>query len=127
MSEAWILDDFEAGLTQLDAALSGRVSSDLERAGCIQYFEFTFELAWKSIRMRSADLGQPDCLSPKSCLRQAFMNGWIGNEDMWLNMLDARNRMSHTYRAKDAMKVFESLSDFLPEFHQLLTALRKPD
>ena len=77
--------------------------------------------------MRSADLGQPDCLSPKSCLRQAFMNGWIGNEDMWLNMLDARNRMSHTYRAKDAMKVFEPLSDFLPEFHRLLTALRKPD
>ncbi len=45
MSEPWILDDFEAALTQLQAALSGPINSDLERAGCIQYFEFTFELA----------------------------------------------------------------------------------
>ena len=42
-------------------------------------------------------------------------------------MLDARNRMSHTYRAKDALKVFESLTDFLPEFNLLLDALRRAD
>lgn len=122
MSETWLLDDFEAGLRQLEAALAGPIKSDLERAGCIQYFEFTFELAWKRIRMKSSELGQPDCLSPKACLKQAFMNGWVGNEGAWLTMLDARNRMSHTYRAKDALKVFESLSGFLPEFNRLLDA-----
>ena len=124
MSEPWILDDFEAGLKQLEGALSGPIRSDLERAGCIQYFEFTFELAWKSIRMAASELGQPDCLSPKACLKQAFANGWIGNEETSLKMLDARNRMSHTYRAKDALKVFESLRDFLPELNRLLGALR---
>ncbi len=75
--------------------------------------------------MTASDLGQPDCLSPKGCLKQAFTNGWIGNEETWLKMLDARNRMSHTYRAKDALKVFESLREFLPEFNQLLSTLRK--
>ena len=40
-------------------------------------------------------------------------------------MLDARNRMSHTYRAKDALKVFEPLRGFLSEFNRLLDALRK--
>jgi len=79
MSEPWILDDFETALKQLEVALSGPIKSDLERAGCIQYFEFTFELAWKSIRMAASELGQPDCLSPKACLKQAFTNGWIGN------------------------------------------------
>jgi nucleotidyltransferase substrate binding protein (TIGR01987 family) len=125
MSEPWILDDLEAGLKQLEVALTGPIRSDLERAGCIQYFEFTFELAWKSIRMAASELGQPDCLSPKTCLKQAFTNGWIGNEETWLKMLDARNRMSHTYRAKDALKVFESLRDFLPELNRLLAALRQ--
>ena len=125
MSESWLLDDFEAGLKQLETALSGPINSDLERAGCIQYFEFTFELAWKSIRMTASESGQPDCLSPKACLKQAFTNGWIGNEETWLKMLDARNRMSHTYRAKDALKVFESLRSFLPEFNRLLDDLRK--
>lgn len=125
MSESWLLNDFEAGLKQLETALSGPIKSDLERAGCIQYFEFTFELAWKSIRMTASELGQPDCLSPKACLKQAFTNGWIGDEETWLKMLDARNRMSHTYRAKDAMKVFDSLTGFLPEFNRLLNALGK--
>jgi nucleotidyltransferase substrate binding protein (TIGR01987 family) len=125
MSEPWILDDFETALKQLEVALSGPIKSDLERAGCIQYFEFTFELAWKSIRMAASELGQPDCLSPKACLKQAFTNGWIGNEETWLKMLDARNRMSRTYRAKDALKVFESLRGFLPELTRLLHALRK--
>jgi nucleotidyltransferase substrate binding protein (TIGR01987 family) len=125
MSESWLLDDFEAGLKQLETALSGPIRSDLERAGCIQYFEFTFELAWKSIRMTAGESGQPDCLSPKACLKQAFTNGWIGNEETGLKMLDARTRMSHTYRARDAMKVFELLSGFLPEFNRLLDALRK--
>jgi nucleotidyltransferase substrate binding protein (TIGR01987 family) len=125
MSEPWILDDFETALKQLEVALSGPIKSDLERAGCIQYFEFTFELAWKSIRMAASELGQPDGLSPKACLKQAFTNGWIGNEENWLKMLDARNRMLHTYRAKDALKVFESLRGFLPELNRLLHALRK--
>ena len=52
-------------------------------------------------------------------------NGWIGDEETWLKMLDARNRMSHTYRARDAMKVFDPLTGFLPEFYRLLNALRK--
>lgn len=127
MGESWLLDDFAAGLKQLESALSGPIASDLERAGCIQYFEFTFELSWKSIRMTATESGQPDCLSPKACLKQAFTNGWIGNEETWLKMLDARNRMSHIYRAKDALKVFESLRSFLPEFNRLLDALRKSD
>jgi len=42
-----------------------------------------------------------------------------------LKMLNAINRMSHTYRAKDALKVFEPLGGFLPEFNRLLDALRK--
>ena len=75
--------------------------------------------------MTASESGQPDCLSPKACLKQAFTNGWIGDEETWLKMLDARNRMSPTYRARDAMKVFDSLTGFLPEFNRLLNALRK--
>lgn len=78
-------------------------------------------------RMTANESGQPDCLSPKACLKQAFTNGWIGNEETWLKMLDARNRMSQTYRAKDALKVFESLRSFLPEFNRLLDDLRMSD
>jgi hypothetical protein len=41
-------------------------------------------------------------------------------------MLDARNRMSHTYKHQDAMQVYNRLSAFLPGLESLrdtLTAL----
>lgn len=51
MNERWILDDYAAALAQLQDALQVPPVSDLIKAGCIQYFEFTFELAWKSVKI----------------------------------------------------------------------------
>ncbi|MHB8742016.1 MAG: HI0074 family nucleotidyltransferase substrate-binding subunit [Sulfuricaulis sp.] len=119
MSERWYLDDFGRAVEQLESALNISLTNDVIKAGCIQYFEFCFELAWKSIKFVSADEGLPECASPKICLRQAFSQGWIDSEDSWLMMLDARNRMSHTYNAKDALNVYELLPLFLPEFKTL--------
>ena len=124
MSERWYLEDFDRAVTQLESALSVSPTNDVIKAGCIQYFEFCFELAWKSIKFVSANEGLPECASPKTCLRQAFSQGWIDNEDSWLMMLDARNRMSHTYNAKDALTVYESLPVFVPELKALCQHLR---
>ncbi len=125
MNENWILADYETALTQLESALSVPANSDLIKAGCIQYFEFTFELAWKSIKLVSLSQGLPDCVSPKACLKQAFSMGWIGDEEIWLEMLDARNRMAHTYNAKHALAVHRRLGHFLPELTVLLTRLKE--
>lgn len=114
MNKMWILAHFENALIQLRSALSQPANSDLLRAGCIQYFEFTFELAWKAIKAASRDVGLPECLSPKACLKQAFANGWVDSEEVWLEMLEARNRISHTYKAKDALTVYDSLPSFIP-------------
>ena len=125
MSENWILADYEMALTQLESALLVPADSDLIKAGCIQYFEFSFELAWKSIKLASLSQGLPECVSPKACLKQAFSIGWISDEETWLEMLEARNRISHTYNAKHALAVYERLSHFLPEQKLLLMRLKE--
>ncbi len=124
MNDAWILADFEQALTRLEDALTLPAENDLIKAGCIQYFEFCFELAWKSVKRMAASLGLPDCLSPKGCLKQAFANGWIDSEENWLEMLDARNRMSHTYNSQEALTVYDSLRKFSPELRTLLIRLK---
>ena len=124
MNEIWIPADFESAVEQLGNALAEPAGKDIIKAGCIQYFEFSFELAWKSIKAVSDGLGQADCLSPKACLKQAFANGWIDSEDIWLEMLQARNAMSHTYNAKHALRIYDSLGKFLPELKSLLTRLK---
>lgn len=123
MNSEWILDDYARAVVRLKDALAQPAPSDLLKAGCIQYFEFCFELAWKSIKVCGGTIGLEECLSPKSCLKQAFRQGWIDDEDVWLEMLEARNRMSHTYNAKRALSVYQQLADFLPALTRLQESL----
>lgn len=120
----WIVDDFSAALAQLRSALAEPADLDLIKAGCIQYFEFCFELGWKACKVASAEQGLPDCLSPKACLRQAFTLGWIEDEAVWLEMLDARNRMAHTYDARKALQIYGSLPQFHAALQKLLATLQ---
>jgi len=113
-------------VARLAEALSTPASSDLLRAGCIQYFEFCFELAWKAIKSEAADQGV-ECNSPKACLRQAYTLGWIDEEEVWLAMLAARNQMSHTYSSKDALAVYDQLAAFLTALAALHETLRSLD
>ena len=118
-----ILSDFENALEQLDYALSVPAEIDLIKAGSIQYFEFCFELAWKSIKVLSMRFGV-ECHSPRSCLKTAFQQGWLDDELLWLEMLDARNRMAHTYHAEDALVVYDRLPSFLKAMQALHVRLR---
>jgi nucleotidyltransferase substrate binding protein (TIGR01987 family) len=124
MDKSVLLLGFERALESLTQALSSPAKSDLEKAGCIQYFEFCFELAWKSIRFVASSHGLGDCSSPKACLKQAFAMHWINNEGTWLDMLAARNRMSHTYNAADALAVYDSLDKYRHELHNLFASLK---
>lgn len=111
MDSRALLADYEQALEQLQSALLLPGGSDVIKAGCIQYFEFCFELAWKTARTVAGEAGQL-VNSPKAALKQAFANGWLQDEELWLEMLEARNRMSHTYDAKEALKVYGRLPDF---------------
>jgi len=123
MKREKILADLERALGQLSAALKTPADSDLIKAGCIQYFEFCFELAWKTIKAVAASLGL-ECRSPKACLRIAFQQGWIDEEAIWLEMLEARNRLSHTYHAETALAIYTRLPDFQRAMEALLHRLK---
>ena len=124
MDRKIIIEGLENALDRFEDAMKVEATDDLIRAGCIQYFEFCFELAWKSVRVFCEEQGQDNCNSPKRCLKQAFANSWIENEELWLNMLSARNRMSHTYSAGSALSVYSSLHLYLPELQKLLRELQ---
>jgi len=128
MDSRVLVDDLRQALAQLEKALNGQIDSDLERAGCIQYFEFCFELAWKAVKTMALDEGITDCNSPKSSLRYAFSRGLIDDECVWLEMLQARNRMAHTYDVDRALTVFSQLkAPFLPALQALLKRLCDAD
>lgn len=118
MDSRELLADFRKAVVQFKEALTLPVENDVIKAGCIQYFEFSFELAWKTIKRIAEEEGLADCNSPKSALKAAFSNGWIDAEEVWLEMLSSRNKMSHTYSAEDAVDIFEKLSSYAMALQQ---------
>jgi nucleotidyltransferase substrate binding protein (TIGR01987 family) len=127
MDKSLLISSFEQALKSLTNVLQSPAQNDLEKAGCIQYFEFCFELAWKSIRIITANQGIDNCSSPKACLKQAFAAHWIDHEEIWLDMLSARNRMLHTYNATDALMIYVRLKEYRQELENLLAVLKTQD
>lgn len=114
------MTDLEKALEQLREALKLPAENNVIKAGCIQYFEFSFELAWKTIKRMAEEEGIADCNSPKSALKAAFSNRWIDAEEEWLDMLSSRNKMSHTYSAEDAIAIYDKLPAYANALHQLV-------
>lgn len=111
MTDTSRLTAFGKALARLQEALTEPPSS-LVRDAAIQRFEFSFELGWKAVKevLRKQGL---DCRSPKSCLREAFRQGWIDDEAAGLLLLNDRNLTSHTYDETLAEKIYQRLPGHL--------------
>ncbi len=118
MTPQRLLEDSAKALLELEQALAEPSESQLIQAGCIQYFEFCFELAWKSVKSVAEQEGL-ECHSPKTCLKVAHQNGWVEEEPLWLEMLASRNRMSHTCDSGTALNIYHRLVDFQIALQQL--------
>ena len=72
--------------------------NQLEREGVIQRFEYTFELAWNTLkdRLEYAGIALTE-VTPRNVIRQAFAARLIADAETWTDMLVDRNLMSHTY------------------------------
>lgn len=94
-------ENFERAFILLRAALEGRTPeqfSDLELEGLIQRFEYTFELAWNTLkdRLEEAGIVLPQ-ITPAAVIKAAFAAKLIEDGQTWIDMLKHRNLMSHTY------------------------------
>lgn len=80
------------------------------KEGVIQRFEYTFELAWKTLKdflvYRKVDLVRS---SASDVIRTAFATGYIEGGQDWMDALDARNEMSHVYREAAFDRVLDDL------------------
>jgi nucleotidyltransferase substrate binding protein (TIGR01987 family) len=98
--------------------------SDLEKAGAIQYFEFTYELAWKTLK-RILNLRGKDLNSPKPVFREAALERLIDDPEVWFDFIKDKNETVQTYSKAIANLIFSRLSAFDLEMIQLLERLKK--
>lgn len=114
---------FDSALIRLGDALD-QPKTEWTRDAAIQRFEFTIELAWKTI-MRFARREGVECSSPRQAFRTALKLGWVKDEGVWLDMLDDRNRTSHTYSEVTAEDIFSHLPGYESALSKLIDVLKQ--
>jgi nucleotidyltransferase substrate binding protein (TIGR01987 family) len=96
-----------------------RPLSDLERLGLIQEFEFTHELAWNTLKDFLIEHGADNLFGSRDATRQAFAAGLIQNGEVWMAMIQSRNRTTHTYDQSTAAEIATAItSSYLAEFEK---------
>jgi nucleotidyltransferase substrate binding protein (TIGR01987 family) len=120
------LEDFQKAYSRLESALSNTELEELEKDGVVQRFEFTFELAWKTLKDYAEEQGFADVASPKKAIQKAFEIGLFEDGDLWMEMLVDRNTMSHLYDEKASGVIFENIKNkYLKALGGLADKLKK--
>ena len=104
--------NFSRAYTLLSEALERDVAelNELEREGAIQRFEYTFQLAWLTLKDRMEYGGIVFTeVTPRNVIQQAFAARLIDDAEVWIDMLIDRNLMSHTYDFARFQAVLENV------------------
>ena len=118
-----LLGQFEEALSRLKEALAQK-PNEFIRDSAIQRFEFTFDLAWKTLKIYLEEVHGVLCASPKSCFREAYAQKIISYDEYWIDLTEIRNRTSHTYSKPLAEVIFSQLPKAVKAFEELLSLLK---
>lgn len=117
--------NFEKALGHLTEALEIEQPDLLQKAGIIQFFEMSYELAWNTLKDYLEEQGFTDVKSPRNALKKAFEVGIIEDGHTWMDLLLDRNLTAHTYDEGKATEVEELIHEkYFPVLSQLYETLR---
>lgn len=97
-------ENYERSFKLLESAVNEGTHSLLERAGLIQFFEMSFELAWKVMK-DYLEANGTEVNSPREAIKTAFQQGLIDSGHDWMDALTDRNLTVHTYDEATAMMI----------------------
>ena len=118
------LKSFEKALLQLGDALE-ESESPIVRDACLQRFEFSYELLWKTLKVFLEDIHGVRAVSPRQVFKEAFALSIIDEELTFVEMIESRNTLSHTYNEEQATKIYVKCADYLKAMKSVLAQLNK--
>jgi len=113
-----IKKQYQKALSRFEEILE-KEKTDIIRDSAIKRFEFTFDLAWKLIKAFLEEVKGVECRAPKECFREAYRQGLIEYDELWLKMTDWRNEAVHAYSEKFAGLIYQKLPKTLKLFQLL--------
>ncbi len=118
---------YQKALRQLTSGLSVYPNlNELEKDGVIQRFEFTFELAWKTLQDYFAQKsGYINVKGRRTVIKQAVQDNLIIDGHLWLKMLNSRNELTHVYDETESRQILDDIANtYLPLLQELEEVIR---
>lgn len=94
--------------------------NEMEEQGLIQSFEYTYELAWKTLQDLLKEKGYINVVGPNPVIKKSFTDGYISDGKGWMRMHKSRNLTNHTYNKETAEEIILSIR---MEYFNLLESL----
>jgi len=120
-------EHFERALGLLhDALAQGPAAlNQLEKEGVVQRFEYTLELAWKTVKDYLEGSGIVlTSVTPRQVIKDAFAAKILADGQTWIAMIDHRNLLSHTYDPVNFEEAVVAIHDrYLPALQQVRNLL----
>ncbi|MBP3707841.1 MAG: nucleotidyltransferase substrate binding protein [Clostridia bacterium] len=86
--------------------------SEIMIDGILHRFEFTFELAWKTIKDYLEYLGYIDKIgSPREIIQNGYKQGIIKDGEKWIDMMLARNTLAHIYDESTSREIYNKIKE----------------
>lgn len=101
---------FKEAHQRLKEALDLKEETAIKRDAVIKRFEFTYELLWKTYK-KIARAQKLEYFNPKACFQFAFKSGLIRDEQLFLEIIDARNQTAHVYSEDEARKIYNFIKE----------------
>lgn len=115
--------NYKKAATQLTEFIKKGELNKFEVQGLIQCFEYTFELAWKTMK-DYLELEGFEVKSPRGTIQTAFQIQLITDGHIWIDALNKRNLMAHTYDEEVAKEAEELIKlKYYPAIKELLNKL----
>lgn len=119
-------ENYTAALAQLRSAIQENTNpSNLEKEGTIQRFEFTHELAWKVMKDYLEYEGITGITGSRSATREAYNKNLIDQGQLWMDMIESRNKTVHTYLLDILVTEYVLIIDkYFPLFEQFYQKMK---
>jgi nucleotidyltransferase substrate binding protein (TIGR01987 family) len=122
----WVqrFSNFKKAFVKLDSAAKKSSRSELEQEGLIQRFEYTYELAWSTLKDFFEYQGYTEISGSRDAFKLAIERGLIQDGKEWMKMIENRQRTSHTYNQETADDIAELIIDsYVSKFGDLIKVL----
>lgn len=115
--------NFKKAVNQLEVFIEKENINKFEVLGLLHCFEYTFELAWKTMKYYLENEGF-EVNSPREAIQTAFQIELITDGHVWIDVLNKRDLIANTYDQNKVSEAEELISyKYYPAIKEFLGKL----